>query len=99
MLSKKYYRGQVSDKKVVECGCSRANCQTFMTFSAWTGFQIKNLGNNTLLFIFDNPQDVDRVISSEPRVSTSTLWWFRNMISMSLFKMRVSIKLLSWYNT
>ena len=30
------------------------------------GFQIKNLGNNTLLFIFDNPEDVDRVISSEP---------------------------------
>ena len=31
-----------------------------------TGFQIKNLGNNTLLFIFDNPQDVDSVIFSEP---------------------------------
>lgn len=31
-----------------------------------TGFQIKNLGDNTLLFIFDNPKDVDRVMSSEP---------------------------------
>ena len=31
-----------------------------------TGFQIKNLGDNMLLFIFDNPKDVDRVISNEP---------------------------------
>uniref|UniRef100_A0A7N2MKH5 DUF4283 domain-containing protein n=1 Tax=Quercus lobata TaxID=97700 RepID=A0A7N2MKH5_QUELO len=44
-----------------------AIAKTFTPFwCSRNGFQVRNLGNHMVLFVFDNKEEVDKVIQSEP---------------------------------